>query len=266
MRPDWFDSLVRRAAEADGQPPFSDQALIDLDAGDRQLIAVDDIAVAIHSDHEFELVVDPDARRRGHGKRLTEQVLAETEKPRRAWAHGDHPASHALAQQFGFDAVRTLLQLRAGVGERAGVDDDVRAFRPGTDDEAWLALNAKAFAEHPEQGKLTQDDLDARKAEPWFDADDFLLLWDGAELTGFAWLKVPPGAEVGEFYAVGVDPALQGQGIGARLMDAGFARLSARGIRTASLYVEGDNSPALKLYGRYGFGQHTIDVQYERVL
>ena len=49
-------------------------------------------------------------------------------------------------------------------------------------------------------------------------------------------------------------------------MDAGFARLADRGIRTAILYVEADNEPALALYRRYGFEQHTIDVRYRRVL
>jgi mycothiol synthase len=135
-------------------------------------------------------------------------------------------------------------------------------FRPGTDDAAWLSLNALAFAQHPEQGRMTQRDLDDRKAEPWFDPEDFLLLWDGDALAAFCWLKVD--GPIGEFYAVGVDPARQGEGLGRVLMDAGFARLAERGIREAALYVEADNEPALKLYERYGFTRHTIDVRYRR--
>ncbi len=138
----------------------------------------------------------------------------------------------------------------------------VTAFYPGQDDTEWLALNARAFAQHPEQGKLTQRDLDDRMAEPWFDAEDFLILRDGDAMIGFCWLKVD--GDIGEFYAVATDPERQGKGLGRVLMDAGLARLATRGIRTAALYVEADNAPALALYHRYGFEQHTIDVQYRR--
>jgi mycothiol synthase len=96
--------------------------------------------------------------------------------------------------------------------------------------------------------------------EPWFDADDLLLLRDGDELIGYCWLKVEHG--VGEFYVVGVSPDRQGEGLGRQLVRAGLARLAERGIRTASLYVEGDNAPALRLYRSFGFADHSIDVQY----
>jgi mycothiol synthase len=87
-----------------------------------------------------------------------------------------------------------------------------------------------------------------------------LLLRDGDELIGFCWLKVE--GDIGEFYAVGIAPHRQGEGLGRVLVEAGFARLAARGIRTASLYVEADNEPALRLYRSFGFGDYTVDVQY----
>ncbi|MEO6505945.1 MAG: mycothiol synthase [Terrimesophilobacter sp.] len=311
--PDWVAGLTERAARTDGQPPFSDQSLIDLGEGHRELIALGmDAAAIVSSDAaEAEFVVDPAARRRGLGGQLLITLLARSGGTLRVWAHGDHPAARILAARHGLAPVRTLLQLRAQVPfalrdagsplarssgtelqdgeavpeERApasvskAVPEErapasvskaadapqgprVAPFRPGTDDAAWLAVNAAAFASHPEQGKLTQGDLDARKAEDWFDADDFLLLWsmDARELVGFCWLKVE--GDLGEFYAVGIAPGRQGEGLGRVLVEAGFARLAARGIRTSNLYVEADNEPALRLYRSFGFDDYTADVQY----
>jgi len=253
-------------------PPFSDQTLVDVRAGRASVLSVDD-GVAVVRDGELEMVVAQEARGRGIGTALVTQALAlgGGAAPRLAWAHGDHPAARALADRFGWRAVRTLLQLRAPVADsEVDVAADVElpdgfslsAFRPGTDDETdWLALNAAAFAHHPEQGRMTLDDLHAREADAWFSGDDLLLLRDASgQLAGSCWLKVEDG--IGEFYAVAVRPDLQGQRLGGVLMRAGTARLHGRGLTAAALYVEGDNEPALALYRRSGFTQHAIDVQY----
>jgi mycothiol synthase len=290
-KPDWFDVLVRRATRFDGQPPFSDGSLVDLATGERTILAIGDVAAALVAPHEAELVVDPDARRHGHGGQLLDALLERVPSGLRVWAHGDHPAARALAASRGLTPVRELLQLRAevptanssgssrslsdrietpGRSPTAGLDtavdgllDQQIAVTPasaGFDADEWVALNARAFASHPEQGAVTRADLDVLVGEPWFDADDLLLLRDGDELIGYCWLKVEHG--VGEFYVVGVSPDRQGEGLGRQLVRAGLARLAERGIRTASLYVEGDNAPALRLYRSFGFADHSIDVQY----
>src|SRR4029453_2889278 len=94
----------------------------------------------------------------------------------RLWAHGDHPAARALAASMGFEEVPRLVQpRRPPTGPPTPVDLPpgvlLRTFRPGADDDAWLALNALAFRHHPEQGKWTHADLRARMAESWFDAE-----------------------------------------------------------------------------------------------
>ncbi|ROP72221.1 mycothiol synthase [Curtobacterium sp. PhB115] len=249
-------------------PPFSDQTLVDVRAGRATVLDVDD-GVAVVRDGELELVVSLEARGRGVGTTLVTQALAlgGGAAPVLAWAHGDHPGARALAEHFGWRAVRTLLQLRAPISDAAPDVDlpdgyTLSAFRPGTDDETdWLALNAAAFAHHPEQGRMTLDDLRAREDDAWFSGDDLLLLRDASgALAGSCWLKVEDG--IGEFYAVAVRPDLQGRRLGGVLMRAGTARLSGRGLTAAALYVEGDNEPALALYRRSGFTQHAIDVQY----
>jgi mycothiol synthase len=300
-------TLTERSRRVDGQPPFSDQSLVDLVSGRRRLItaeidgrlaaaailtvdtgAVDsgtvdsapatsapaNSAPATSAPAEAELVVDPDARHRGLGAQLVRELMDAASGRLLIWAHGDHPDARALAARFGLAPVRELLQLRAAVPavtrRAAPSTGTVSAFRPGIDDADWLALNARSFADHPEQGALQQADLDARIADGWFDPGDFLIARDGSgTMIGFCWLKVDGGESsgemgetIGEFYAVGVDPAHQGEGLGRRLVNAGLSRLAERGIRVASLYVEGDNVRAVALYRSVGFDSHSIDIQY----
>ncbi|MBU1588966.1 MAG: mycothiol synthase [Actinobacteria bacterium] len=267
LRPEALEGLIARATAADGSPPFSDGALID----PARTLTWLGPAAALSNGTEAEFVVDPDARAHGHGTRMLEHLLAQGDTL--FWAHGDHPAARALAARHGLVAARTLLHLEAAIPEAlegesfegptsaAGISRASMTGLAARDADAWLDLNARAFAHHPEQGGVTRADLDALTAEPWFDADDFLLLWDGAELIGYSWMKVE-GCE-GEFYVVGVSPERQGEGLGRRLVEAGLARLASRGIRTAHLYVEGDNAPALALYRSFGFTDRSVDIQYK---
>lgn len=261
--------LIGEATRADGQPPFSDQSLVDLRAGARLGTAIEvdgeiagvSIMTTVAAPAEAEIVVSPARRRRGLGGRLLADVLTRSGGNALIWAHGDHPDARSLAARAGLHPVRELLQLRLSPVRAPGGATEVRAFRPGVDDAGWLALNALAFAGHAEQGALSQADLDARKAEPWFDPADFLIAaGEDGEMAGFCWLKVEGG--IGEFYAVGVSPATQGRGLGRGLVAAGLERLVARGIRESNLYVEAENTAAVALYRSVGFVDHSIDIQY----
>lgn len=300
---EFLEGLIAAATLADGQPPFSDQSLVDIESGTRQLVVLAAreepaaAAIVLFGDDSFEaeFVVDPLERHHGLGNRMMIEMLREAHGTVRIWAHGDHPDARALARRYDFAPVRELLQLRANVpaeevstgstsanGSTSGTGSTVEAvstgrvgsasgtidrFRPGIDDAEWLAVNARAFATHPEQGKLSQADLDARIAEDWFDENDFLVLRDDTgAMMGFCWLKVESEeheGRIGEFYAVGVHPKYQGLGLGRALVQAGLNRLAASGIRTASLYVEADNVAAVQLYRSFGFTDHSIDIQYE---
>jgi mycothiol synthase len=128
-----------------------------------------------------------------------------------------------------------------------------------------IAVNARAFADHPEQGQLTRESFEALRGESWFDQDNLLVLrGDDDRIGGFVWLKVVDGD--GEFYVVGVDPARQRAGEGRALMNAGFARLATSGIHSSHLYVDESNIPALALYTSLGFERIGSDVQYHYVV
>lgn len=282
--------LIRAATVADGVRPLSEDAELRLQHGsagghDVVVLAGPDLAgYARLDDGAAELVVHPGHRRRGFGRTLLDRVLdLSGDGPLSIWAHGDLPGSAELLRPRGFTRARVLLQMRRDLD---GVDPDprpalpdgvtVRPFRPGRDEAAWLAVNGRAFAAHPEQGRFTAEDLRLRQQEPWFDATGFLLAWrgdpdDGGELLGFHWTKVHPAGDagpepVGEVYVLGVDPGAQGLSLGRALTDLGLAHLRRQGLREVLLYVEEDNVPAVRLYEGRGFRRYAVDVSWRRDL
>jgi mycothiol synthase len=143
-----------------------------------------------------------------------------------------------------------------------------RAFVPGVDDVAWLAVNNRAFADHGEQGGWTEATLALRIAEPWFDADGFRLHEVDGRLVGFCWTKVHADTDppLGEIYAIAVDPDAHGRGLGRELTLAGLDSLADRGIRHANLYVDAANAAAVRVYERLGFTVHRTRSAYSGTL
>jgi mycothiol synthase len=192
--------------------------------------------------------------------------------PVRIWAHGDLPAAAALAAAAGFTRVRSLHQMRRSLREavpepRLPGGITLRTFVPGQDEDAWLALNAAAFATHPEQGGWARAELEHREAQPWFDPAGFFIAVRAGHLAGFHWTKVHgqagEGERTGEVYVVGVDPSEQGTGLGRALTLAGLQYLRGREIPSVMLYVDGENTAAIRLYTSLGFTHASTDVMYE---
>ncbi|MGW6267995.1 mycothiol synthase [Streptomyces sp. NPDC055060] len=273
--------LIAEAARTDGQQAVSEQGRLQLRGGARSgvrhlLLGLGDELVGYAQLEDTdpieapaaELVVHPAHRGRGHGRALGTALLAESGRRLRVWAHGGHSAARHLAQVLGLTLFRELRQMRRSLGDLdlpepvlpQGVT--VRAFVPGQDDAAWLAVNADAFAHHPEQGSLTQRDLDDRKAEPWFDPAGFFLAEKDGELVGFHWTKVHADEGLGEVYVLGVRSGAQGGGLGKALTTIGLNHLAAAGLPTAMLYVDADNKAAVSVYERLGFTTHETDLMY----
>lgn len=295
-------ALVEAATEADGVRPLSEHVMLHLRyGGDERVRNVlawsgDDLAAYAHLDvtdevagASAELVVAPGYRGRGLGRALVEATLAETPDGRlRLWSHGGHPGAAALARTLGFEQSRALWQMRRSlyaplpaVELPPGVS--VRSFEPGSDDDAWVALNAEAFAGHPEQGSWTVHDLHRREREPWFDPAGFFLAERDGRLVGFHWTKVhggegehhehPDGPHaheghghepIGEVYVVGVHPAERGTGLGRAMTLVGLRHLRQCGLPDAMLFVDADNAAAIKVYTSLGFTRWETDVMFSR--
>lgn len=272
-------NVVDEATENDGVRPLNEQTLLSLRYGaagpTRSLLRYDGETLAGYAHLDLadeepsgELVVHPAHRGRGHGRLLLRTALELTEGRLRLWSHGDLPAARALAAAEGLTRTRSLWQLRrplslplADVEPPPGVR--LRAFVPGRDEEAWLKVNAAAFAHHPEQGAWTSADLAQRERESWFDPAGFFLAVRDDRLVGFHWTKIHDSAEpIGEVYVVGVDPSQQGTGLGKALTVAGLRHLRAKGLAQATLYVDEANSAAIRLYTGLGFSRWSVDVMY----
>jgi mycothiol synthase len=137
----------------------------------------------------------------------------------------------------------------------------VRTFVKGQDEEAWLTVNNRAFEHHPEQGGWDHATLSARLAQPWFDANGFVLHEIDNQLAGFCWTKVHHDTDpvLGEIYVIAVDPKFHGHGLGKSMVVSGLVNMSQRSIKTAMLYVDPDNSAAMALYEGLGFRVHRTD-------
>lgn len=275
--------VVAAATRHDGVAPVGDQVLRELPADrTRHLLAVDPGAGAVvgylnlapASDTAppmAELVVHPDFRRRGTGAAMARAGLAEGGAQARIWAHGNLEAARATAASLGLSVVRELLQMRRPLTDLPAttIPDGVRiaTYSGPADNAELLRVNNSAFAWHPEQGGWTDADIDERRGETWFDPNGLFLALDdtSGNLLGFHWTKVH-NADLGEVYVVGVDPEAQGRGLGAALTLVGLHhladRLSESSKGTVMLYVEADNSAAVKTYERLGFEVFHVDAAY----
>lgn len=276
---------VRRIAEAcdavDGAITLNEQACLQLKyrgLWDASLWLGDGGFALLHG-QVLDLAVHPDSRGHGVGTALARAALAATDRVE-AWSHADHPAAARIAARFGIPRERELRIMSRPTS--LPLPDPVvppgvriRTFVPA-DEAAVLAVNAAAFAHHPEQGEMTHEDFQERMSEPWFDAQGLFLAVPDEEtapemaadpdlkVLGFHWTKVhrdedPP---YGEVYVVAANPKAAGRGLGTLLTNVGLRHLATQGVDEVILYVDADNDPAIAVYERQGFTTVRTEVQY----
>jgi mycothiol synthase len=198
-------------------------------------------------------------------RRALHEVAAAGGGPVQVWVTEPTADDDDVLASVGFVPSRDLFELRVPLPLDETTDLAWRPFEPGRDDEAWLAVNNRAFDWHPEQGGWTLPMLRERLAEPWFDPAGFLVHERDGRLAGFCWTKVhddhdPP---LGEIYVIAIDPDFAGAGLGRALTVAGLDWLHrARAVSTGMLYVDGSNTRAVALYDKLGFRRHHLDRAY----
>jgi mycothiol synthase len=285
-------ALIAAASDRDGVPPVSEHVLLHLrhggDKADTHFIAEKNGSVVGYAHLDLtdqvegpsaELVVHPEHRKVGIGQSLLAAVQERAGTKLRLWSHGDLMGAKNIAEKSGFTRARTVIQMRRSLNDpipEISKEIVIRNFLPDIDNDEWISLNNRAFARHPEQGNWSARDLEIRIKEDWFDPQGFLIAEEQGVMTGFCWTKIHGGHThkhshnelehdhdpIGEIYIMGVEPKFSGKGIGKAVTIAGLRHMRYQGIFSAMLYVDADNSAAIKLYQSLGFTEWARDVLY----
>lgn len=273
-----LDALFETITECDGHSPIGEHKYLDLLHSDPEHVtglvgedhgtAIAYVAVG-PTQHGGTWAIEP-ALHPLHRDRSTTRLLVDAGVGKaieagaarvRCWAF--LPNLVSVLEEAGFRPERELRQLRLGlpIAFRPDFPGSVAvcAFRPEVDEAAWLSVNNAAFAGHPENGAWTEEILDDRKGQSWFDPGGFRMAWEGPTLVGFCWTKVHDDG-VGEIYVIAVSPAAQGRGLGRALVLEGLRHLADdRLLSRAMLYVDSGNESALELYRKLGFRLDHVD-------
>ncbi|MCB1283428.1 MAG: mycothiol synthase [Microthrixaceae bacterium] len=190
----------------------------------------------------------------------------------RAWVMcppADLDSVLTAAAELDLRHTRTLLQMSVALPVADPAPTRPIATRPfefERDHEAWLRVNNAAFAWHPDQGNKARADLETTIAEPWFDPEGFRILDLDETMAGFCWTKIhsqesPP---LGEIFVIAVAPEFAGRGLGRALTLDGLDWMARqRHLTAAMLYVEADNTAALRTYEQIGFEVVATRVAFE---
>jgi mycothiol synthase len=219
-------------------------------------------------DPEYPLLaVHPGQRRQRHGTRLVERAIVEA--PAHGLAEvdlapplGNRPAE-AFASSLGFAYRSSLWQLRLDPTTdvplpRFPAGFEPRALRPGPDDDAYLDILRKSFADHPLPLNVSLDIIRLAHSRPGFNPSNIAVVTN-PDSTGqlIAFCRVilteEDAGKHAEIPHLGVLPAYRGRGLGRELLHWGVHHLRSRGAGDILLAVESRNKRALLIYERAGF-------------
>ena len=284
-------ALIKAAHDFDGTPPIAEHVLLHLrhggDKSDSHIVFEENNQVIAYAHLDttdlvagpsVEAVVHPSHRGKDLGSLILKEAIKVCGDKTRIWSHGDLPAAKAIASSLKLERLWSNLVMSKSLGDIHPVTFKypIRTFIPDLDNQAFLSLNNKVFANYPDQGGWNEDDLKVRLNESWFQKEGFFVAEDEGELIGFCWTKIH-GAHthshsgedddhghdaLGEIYVLAVNPDYKGNGVGRNLTITGLNYLKYQGLSSAMLYVGVENKAALNLYKSLGFSDFGSDVMY----
>ena len=234
----------------------------------------DDTVVGYCTPNHDDLTVLPEARRRGHGRRLiasaAEVVRARGDDMLQLYVPPHLPGSVAFAESMGMVHRSSLwqFQLPPAVAETVPApafppEVVVRTWDDGrdVDYDAWSAFMLRAFEGHPTPMHWTPALIRHVHDAPGFDPGGVLLVADAAEpdeLVAFCRVEVADpaaafGERTGDVGLIGVLPAWRRRGLGRELLRWGVGALRDRGVGLIEISVEAANDRATALYRAHGF-------------
>lgn len=271
---DTLAPLLEQATETDGLSPLNEQAqrILTGQLPGTHLLARDGDQVLGYAqvdptDASVQMFVAPAARRQGIGAALAE-LAARQADDLQWWSFGTLPGARALAARRGLEPVRGLLKMSATVAGHdlahpgpAPEGITISTFTAADIDDL-VEVNALAFADHPEQGRMSRRDVEDKMAEPWFEGEGLFLARDeSGKLLGYHWTKTEAG--IGEVYVIGVHPFEHGRGLGRHLLALGMHHLAEnRGVEVIDLYVEAANERVVAMYEKAGFVETQRDTRW----
>ena len=139
---------------------------------------------------------------------------------------------HRLGAELASAERRMVVPLGSEAGPRIGPDPPLE-IRPATeaDHDSVVALIGEEFSDYPGERR-------------------FVGL-DGGELVGT--LRLTESARRTMIYGFVIDVRRRGTRLGTRMLGAAMARLRADGVPEVGLEVNPENTPAVRLYERFGF-------------
>ena len=224
-------------------------------------LAADHIVGFLASDYSM-LVVSPDARRKGIGRKLVATGVANQPQLELAPPVGSI-GSEQFLRAVGFAPHHLLWQLIRQEGARVEEPEAppgfvLRTYREG-DFACYHALLNRAFSDHPTPMHVSEERMRSVHERPDFDPTLIVLLTPEErpdDPIAFSFVRLRPndeGTVKGGIGMLGVDRAYRNRGFGRLLLRWGIWRLQTAGCSTIELEVVNSNNRALPLYESEGF-------------